>query len=117
MEIAATQRSAPFQALPPRAELVPPVAEAAGAQPGQDSRSEGERRDRSGSGAPRPQLGDVVARSITLDPETNTFVFRALNSEGDVVLQFPDEVLLRDRAYARQMEADEVASTVVDRWA
>lgn len=82
---------------------IPAVTPAAGARPraGTDSR-----RD-SGEGQPdgrRPiTVGDVVERNLTIDPDTRTVVYQALNARGEIVLQTPDQAIMRMRAYAREM--------------
>ena len=49
-------------------------------------------------------VGDVVQRNLTIDPETRTIVYQALNARGEVVLQTPDRAILRMRAYLREMQ-------------
>lgn len=106
MEIGAhTPNPVPPIAEAPRIPAVIPVA-GAQARTGTDSR-----RD-PGEGRPdgrRPiTVGDVVERNLTIDPDTRTVVYQALNARGEIVLQTPDQAIMRMRAYAREMRlADE----------
>lgn len=97
---------------------VPPIAEAPRIAAVADTRPQtgtDSRRD-SGEGQPdgrRPvTVGDVVERNLTIDPDTRTVVYQALNARGEVVLQTPDQAIMRMRAYAREMRlADEGPDT------
>ena len=53
-------------------------------------------------------LREVVERNIDLDPRTRELVFQTVNKEtGEVIRQFPEEMILRLRAFARDMRAAE----------
>lgn len=48
----------------------------------------------------------VERRRIERDDETQTLVYRVTDSvSGDLIVQIPDAVVLKARAYARQVEA------------
>ncbi len=88
---------------PPRVAAVAPVAEA---RPQTDTGSQ--RNPEDGSDGRRPiSVNDVVQRNLTIDPETRTVVYQALNARGEVVLQLPDRAILRMRAYVREMQLAE----------
>ncbi len=99
---------------PPRIAAVAPVAEA---RPQSETGSERDPGD--GSDGRRPMtVSDVVQRNLTIDPETRTVVYQALNARGEVVLQLPDRAILRMRAYVREMQQadqDADASSRVER--
>ena len=53
-------------------------------------------------------LQSMIQRNLTIDPKTREVVFQAVNERtGEVVRQFPDEAILRLRAYTREMETHE----------
>ena len=53
-------------------------------------------------------LRDMVERNLTVDPKTREVVFQAISKEtGEVVRQFPEEAMLRLRAYVREMREAE----------
>ena len=53
-------------------------------------------------------MREVVERNITVDPRTRELVFQTVSKEtGEVVRQFPEEALLRLRAYVREMRVAE----------
>lgn len=84
---------------PLRIAAVAPVAEA---RPQSETGSESGSRD--GSDERRPiTVGDVVERNLTIDPDTRTVVYQALNARGEIVLQLPDRAILRMRAYLDEM--------------
>lgn len=97
---------------------VPPIADTPRIAAVVDTRPQtgtGSQRD-PGEGQPdgrRPiTVGDVVERNLTIDPDTRTVVYQALNARGEIVLQTPDQAIMRMRAYAREMRlADEGSDT------
>lgn len=110
MEIGAhTLSPVPPIAEAPRIAAVAPVAEARPRAGTDSQRDPGEGRP----DARRPiTVGDVVERNLTIDPDTRTVVYQALNAQGEVVLQTPDQAIMRMRAYAREMRlADEGPDT------
>lgn len=118
MDIGA-QAVKPVQPVPeaPRVAAVAPVAET---RPQTDTGSQRE----PGDGQPETRrpltVSDVVQRNLTIDPETRTVVYQALNARGEVVLQLPDRAILRMRAYVREMQLadqDDDASSRVERLA
>lgn len=49
-------------------------------------------------------LREAIQRNITVDPQTRTVVFQALDAaSGEVLRQFPNEATLKLRAYYRKM--------------
>jgi uncharacterized FlaG/YvyC family protein len=49
-------------------------------------------------------LREVVERHVVVDPRTRALVFQTVSKEtGEVVRQFPDEAMLRFKAYVREM--------------
>lgn len=51
-------------------------------------------------------LREAIQRNITVDPQTRTVVFQAVDSiSGEVLRQFPNEATLKLRAYYREMAA------------
>lgn len=60
-------------------------------------------------------VSDVVQRNLTIDPETRTVVYQALNARGEVVLQTPDRAILRMRAYVREMQLADADANVGSR--
>lgn len=49
------------------------------------------------------QLRETVQRNLTIEPQTRTVVFQAVNSGGEIVRQVPSEAALKLRAYYRAM--------------
>lgn len=85
---------------PPRIAAVAPVAEA---RPQTETGSERESRDGRPDERSPMTVGDVVERNLTIDPDTRTVVYQALNARGEIVLQLPDRAILRMRAYLDEM--------------
>jgi hypothetical protein len=53
----------------------------------------------------RPQPSDNRSRDIVIDRDAGTIVYRVLdNRTSQVVIQYPDEVRLRARAYLRSLD-------------
>jgi uncharacterized FlaG/YvyC family protein len=49
---------------------------------------------------------DMIKRRLEIDPKTREVVFQVVDeATGDVVRQIPEEMLLKLRAYAREMRA------------
>jgi uncharacterized FlaG/YvyC family protein len=49
-------------------------------------------------------LREVVERHVVVDPRTRALVFQTVSKEtGEVVRQYPDEAMLRFKAYVREM--------------
>jgi len=49
-------------------------------------------------------LREVVERHVVVDPRTRALVFQTVSKEtGEVVRQYPDEAMLRFKAYVRDM--------------
>lgn len=61
----------------------------------------------SASADPDPTPSDghspVVDRNLSIDPDTQQIVYRAIDARGEIVLQLPDQAALRRRAYARDV--------------
>lgn len=100
----------PIQSLPPvaprpipKAEPVPPV-DSVGPKDGLAEGQLGPRQDANGGDQSRQ---GVVERDVTIDPDTQTMVYQALNARGEVVLQVPDQIILRQRAYDRESAAED----------
>jgi|SRR5579883_1126807 len=59
-----------------------------------------------------PDLGAFISRQAFFDRAAGSFVFEVLDSRTDqVVQQFPDEAVLRRRAYYRSLDLTKEAST------
>lgn len=58
-------------------------------------------------------LRETIDRRIDIDPKTREVVFQTIDREsGEVIRQVPDEVLMRMRAYAREMREQAAADQV-----
>ncbi|HEY8383111.1 MAG TPA: flagellar protein FlaG [Microvirga sp.] len=58
-------------------------------------------------------LRETIDRRIDIDPKTREVVFQTIDRDsGEVIRQVPDEVLMRMRAYAREMRERAAADQV-----
>ena len=65
-------------------------------------------------------IRDLVERHIEIEPKTREVVYQTVDKEsGEVIRQFPDQALLRIRAYAREMreKSDRSQSATLSRTA
>src|SRR3954452_24104371 len=56
-----------------------------------------------------------LTQHFTLDPRTQELVLQKFNERGDVVRQYPDEALLRMRAYAAAVLPEDPPLTAVQK--
>lgn len=65
-----------------------------------------------------PPLEEALDRRHSVDPDTKTIVYQVVDqASGDVVVQIPDAVVLKSRAYADALAERKKAESPVDRTA
>jgi hypothetical protein len=58
-------------------------------------------------------IRETMSRRVVLEPKTREVLFQTVNEEtGEVVRQVPDEVLVRLRAYVRELREKDESSDV-----
>jgi flagellar protein FlaG len=62
-------------------------------------------KSENGGRGSEPDSATDLARRVTIDPDTQEFVFQKINRDsGEVVRQVPDQAILRMRAYRQERE-------------